>query len=347
MGSSPIVPSGTTERLKSFWARPEGKTGILVILAAGGLALWGWGAIVGYIVSLLTDTVHMAILVAELLAIAWVLFSKRSHLIFRLLMRWLTGLVINIDPIGILKDHILQMRKRREKMGEQIAAVAGQIHYLEDIINKNKRDAEHSMGMAEQAKKMSQTQDQIQALRMQAQMRVQAGHAERLKESNVGYQGLLTKLQTVYDILSKWAIHIDFFIEDTQDQVNQAEVQYNAIRKASSAYKSAMSIITGNTDENDVYNETLEHLAEYAGEQLGQIDDFQRVAQNFMDKIDVQNGAADTEALAQLDKYEQKLLTPGGMTDFLQPGAQQSQAIPINRQSVAPTGTDDYGDLLK
>jgi len=63
-------------------------------------------------------------------------------------------------------------------------------------------------------------------------------------------------------------------------------------------------------------------LAEEAGRKLGEMEDFQRLAQNFMDTIDLENGAVETEALQKLDAYEQKLLTSGDSdTAFLLPGA--------------------------
>ena len=51
--------------------------------------------------------------------------------------RAITGMIINIDPIGILKDHLSQMRKRREVMSQQISNVSGQIQYLKSTIEKN------------------------------------------------------------------------------------------------------------------------------------------------------------------------------------------------------------------
>ena len=66
----------------------------------------------------------------------------------------------------------------------------------------------------------------------------------------------------------------------------------------------------------------MEHLAEEAGRKLGEMEDFQRLAQNFMDTIDLENGAVETDALEKLDAYEQKLLTSGATdTAFLLPGA--------------------------
>src|SRR5215469_15946771 len=194
MSITPVTPN-LGQDAKSFWSRPEGKTGMIVVAALAGALIYGWGKIVPFLVSMLADTLHMVYLAAILAAVLFVLFSKRTHLLYRLLMRALTGLIINIDPIRILKD----------------------------VIGKNQQMANENMRLAAQAKKVATTtSDQNEQLRMALQMKAKANQAGRLQKSNLSYQQLLGKLQNIYDLLSKWAVHIDFYIEDTENEVRQA-----------------------------------------------------------------------------------------------------------------------------
>ncbi len=178
MSSTSIVPSGG--QLKSFWQRPEGKTGMVVL---GGLAVGGgivlWAKILPFLLVMVTNTFQLAITAAGLIAFLMIVTHQRFRyaigLGFRLLMRALTGWFITIDPIGILKEHLLEMKKRRENMGEQISAVSGQIRFLKDTISKNSQTATQKMQYAEQAKKMAgSAADQNKALELQLQMRAQA-----------------------------------------------------------------------------------------------------------------------------------------------------------------------------
>ena len=353
MSLTPATPSNIGQDLKSFWSRPEGKTGMIFLVLLAGALVYGWGVIVPFIVSMLADTLHMVFLAAILAAVLFVLFSKRTHLLFRLLMRAFTGLIINIDPIGILKDHLSQMRKRREVMAQQISNVSGQIRYLKDVIGKNQELANENMRLAAHAKKVATTTaDQNEQLRMALQMKAKANQAGRLQKSNLSYQQLLGKLQNIYDMLSKWAVHIDFYIEDTENEVRQSEIEYKTINAAYRAYRTALAVIRGNGSERELYNATIEKLAEEAGRKLGEMEDFQRLAQNFMDTIDLENGAVETEALQKLDAYEQKLLTSGDSdTAFLLPGATAAPApVPAKKSgdtSAAAGGANDYGDIFK
>ena len=354
MSITPSTPTNLGDELKSFWSRPEGKTGMIFIVLAAAAAVYGWAQIVPFIVSMLADTLHMIYLAGIIAAILFVVFSSRTHLLFRLLMRWITGLIINIDPIGILKDHLSQMRKRRDVMSQQISNVSGQIQYLKNIIDKNNALASENMRLAAHAKKLAtSTADQNEQLRMALQMKAKANQAGRLQKSNLSYQQLLSKLQNIYDLLSKWAVHIDFYIEDTDNEVKQAEIEYKTINTAYRAYRTALAVIKGTGDEKELYNQTMEHLAEEAGRKLGEMEDFQRLAQNFMDTIDLENGAVETEALEKLDAYEQKLLTSGATdTAFLLPGATAAPVpVPAGKSGgdapPAAKSAGDYGDMFK
>lgn len=355
MSITPSAPNigQASQNLKSFWSRPEGKTGMIFIVLAAAALVYGWGMIVPFIVSMLADTLHMIYLAAILGAVLFVIFSSRTHLLFRLLMRWITSLIIDIDPIGILKDHLSQMRKRRDLMSQQISNVSGQIQYLKNIIDKNQALANENMRLAAHAKKIAtSTADQNEQLRMALQMKAKANQAGRLQKSNLSYQQLLNKLQNIYDLLSKWAVHIDFYIEDTDNEVKQAEIEYKTINTAYRAYRTALSVIKGTGDEKELYNQTMEKLAEEAGRKLGEMEDFQRLAQNFMDTIDLENGAVETEALEKLDAYEQKLLTSRA-TDmpFLLPGATAAPVpVPVGKGNDSPApakSASDYSDMFK
>src|SRR5258708_10249232 len=254
--------------------------------------------IVRFMVSMLADSVHMIFLAVILAGVLFVLFSSRTHLLFRLLMRWITGLIINIDPIGILKDHLEQMRKRREVMAQQISNVSGQLQYLKNIIDKNHQLANENMRLAAHAKKIAtSTADQNEQLRMALQMKAKANQAGRLEKSNLSYQQLLGKLQNIYDLLSKWAVHIDFYIEDTDNDVKQAEIEYKTINSAYRAYRTALAVIKGNGDEAELYNATMEHLAEEAGRKMGEKEDFQRPGQNSNDTTELEKKAGRNQAL--------------------------------------------------
>ena len=197
------------------------------------------------------------------------------------------------------------------------------------------------------------TADQNEQLRMALQMKAKANQAGRLQKSNLSYQQLLGKLQNIYDLLSKWAVHIDFLHRRHRQRSQAGGNRVQDHQRRLRAYRTALAVIKGTGDEKELYDQTMEHLAEEAGRKLGEMEDFQRLAQNFMDTIDLENGAVETDALEKLDAYEQKLLTSGATdTAFLLPGATAAPVpVPAGKSGgdapPAAKSAGDYGDMFK
>jgi hypothetical protein len=341
----------TSSDVKSFWSRPEGKMAIGIYAAIIGGVVWFWGIIVPFLLNMLVDTLHMVYLGGILAAISYLIFGKRPQLMFRVLVRKFTSLFVAVYPIEIIEDKLKQMKKRRDKMNDQIALVNGSITKLKRQMDQNTSDAAKGFGMAAQAQKMAgSAQDDESRFRMQLAMKQAANRAQRRQQANIGYANLLERLQKVYKFLTHYATNVDFFIEDTQDEIDQKKTEYETTQTAFGAMKQAMAVIKGNATEEDIYDQAFDQIETTVSTQLGVMDDLQRVSQNFMDGIDVQNGAVDDDALKALNAFEQKTLT-SGTTDFsMVTGDKSGQRAPVpvmagyTKSSSTP---DDFNDLLR
>ena len=337
------LPNSTD--LKSFWSRPEGKTGMLVLAAIVGSALYFWGLLVPFLVSLLVDTVHMAYLAGLLFAAGYLVFGKRPRLMYRVILRKLTGVFVSVYPIEIIQDKLAEMKKRREKMNQQISLVKGSIVQLQRKIDQAHTEAQKGFGMAQQAQKMAgSTKDQTEQLRMQLAVKQQARRAQRRETSTIGYAKLLERLQKVYNFLSRYAANVDYYIEDTQDEIDQKKVEYETTMAASGAMKQAMAVIKGNATEEDIYGQAFDYIEQSVSTQLGVMDDLQRISQGFMDNMDIETGSVDETALQALNSFEQKTLTAGN-TDMQLLSNQVPAKITSN--GLTTTATATYEDLFK
>ena len=127
---------------KSFWQRPEGTVG-MVFLA--GIAL-GAGYLIatniGWIIGLVSNTIYLAILLAVLAAVIYMVLDPRMRNLvwygYKSVMRWVTGLFVQLDPIGILKSYVEDLKDNLRKMNKQISILRGQMHKLQEIIINNK-----------------------------------------------------------------------------------------------------------------------------------------------------------------------------------------------------------------
>lgn len=299
---------GMSDKLKSFWEKPEGKTGMLFL--AGGifgffLIMMRWGS---SIVKAAENTLILGLYVGIAVVVASVLSNKRFQATvsyaFRGLMRAFTGLIIQIDPIAILKSYIEELEESHGKMNQQITKLKGTIRTLRDTITKNIAIAKNQMALAAQAQKTGQ----------QAQMVLKTRKAGRLQNSNKTYQDLLNKTEVLYRVLSKMYDNCGILIEDTKDEVEQKEIEWKTIKAAHSAMKSAMSIINGTGDKRAIYEQALEFMATNLQNKVGEMERFMEMSENFLSGVDLQNGVFEEKGLEMLEQWEKNadswLLTP-------------------------------------
>ena len=285
---------------KTFWQRPEGTTGMIILaglLIAGGYLLY---TALPVLIGLAANTLYLALMLLALAAIVYmVLDPKMRNLVgymYKSFMRWLTGLFVQIDPIGILKSYVEDLEDNLSKMNKQINKLRGQMHKLKEIIFNNKKAIEDNLQLASKAKETNK----------QSMMILKSRKAGRLKESNMRLEDLYRKMEVLYRVLSKMYENSEILKEDIKDQVAVKEQERKAIHASHSAMKSAMNIISGNKDARYMFDMALEAIADDVSQKVGEMERFMDMSANFMDSIDLQNGVFEEEGLKMLEKWEQE-----------------------------------------
>ncbi len=285
---------------KSFWKRPEGVTGALFL---GGLLLGGGYLLFTYlpvIIAMTQNVLYLGILLMVLAAIIYmVLDPKMRNLIwymYKSVMRWVTGIFVQIDPIGILKSYVEDLKDNLGEMNKQLTKLRGQMHKLKELILNNQRDIQTNLQMASRAKETNKTSMVV----------LKSRKAGRLKESNMKLEDLYRKMEILYRVLTKMYENSEILLEDIQDQVQVKEQERKAIRASHSAMKSAMNIISGNNDQRYMFDMALEAIADDVSQKVGEMERFMEMSSNFMDSVDLQNGVFEEEGLAMLEKWEKE-----------------------------------------
>lgn len=283
---------------KSFWKRPEGITGLIFMLAVlGGVAALAvalpWATI-------LASTLYMALTFAVLGVIIYaVLDPKIRSLVwymYKSVMRWVTGIFVQIDPIGILKSYVEELQENLRKMNKQISQLRAQMHKLKEVIVNNQREIKSNLELASKAKQTDKRNIMI----------LKSRRAGRLKESNVRLEDLYKKMEILYRVLTKMYENSQILQEDIKDQVAVKEQERRAIHASNSAMKSAMSIISGDPDKRAMFDMAMEHIADDVAQKVGEMERFMEMSSNFMDSVDLQNGVFEEEGLRMLEKWEKE-----------------------------------------
>lgn len=289
---------------KSFWKRPEGITGLIFLAALLALAAYlvitlPWKAI-------FANTLYMAGTLAAIALVVFLVTDKRLRTLlsyaYKGLMRKITGVFVQLDPIGILKSYVESLQKNIISMREQIGKLRGQSRRLQTLISDNAREIDNQLKIAAAARKQNTEQAFILASRK----------AARLQESNEKYQVLLQKIDVLNRVLNRMHDNAEVLLEDTRDQVSLKEQERKAIRASHSAMKSAMSIISGDPDQRAMFDMAMEQIAEDVANKVGEMERFMELSANFMNSVDIQNGVFEEKGMQMLEEWEQKsqLLLP-------------------------------------
>lgn len=297
--TTPSFPSDSGKS-KSFWKRPEGITGLIFLIAlilGGGYLLT---MALPWLIQLASNTLALVAMLLVLGAIVYMVLDPRTRALFgymyKSIMRGITSVFVTIDPIGILKNYVEDLEDNLAKMSKQIGSIRGQMRRLKTLQQENQKEIDNSLALARQARDRNMNKEMLLASRK----------AARLQETNAKYAALHSKMDILYKVLTKMYQNSEILLEDTRDQVKLKEQERKAIRTSHGAMKSAMSVISGNTDARAMFDQALEHIADDVASKIGEMERFMEMSDSFMNSVDLQNGVFEEQGLKMLAEYEKK-----------------------------------------
>jgi hypothetical protein len=302
-----LITTSSDFKPKSFWNRPEGTTGMVALglIGVGGffLAKYLLPSILDVLdmgISAVGKTITLTVLGAVAFARFYVITNKGFQSIvksmFKSGMRAMTGMFVEIDPIGIMRNYIDTLKDKKRVMDANVTSLNSQISVISQKIEKNKQGYNNAMSTAKEA----------QARGMQMQFTLQARSAGRLEKSTVTYQQMLDKMTILYRALKKYQEAVTVTIADLTEEVNVKSEERSAIIAASKAMKGAMAILMGSGPEKELFDQAMEFTVQDYGQRIGEIDDFMDTTKSILEGIDLQNGVYDSAALEKLSAWESK-----------------------------------------
>ena len=285
---------------KSFWKRPEGTLGAIVLFAllggAGYLLVTNLAAITAF----MGNVLGLAVIILAIGALLYMVLDPKMRTLisymYKSMMRKVTSMFITIDPIGILKNYIEDLQDNLSNLSKQISNLMGQMTKLNRMHDENADEIRKQLSLAQKAKELGDEKNMLLSTRK----------AARLKEVNENYARLLTKMDILKRVLKKMYANSEVLLEDTKDQVKVKEVERKAIRTSHSAMKSAMNIIAGNSDKRLMFDQAIEYIADDVANKVGEMERMMELSSSFMNTIDLENGAFEEKGLQMLEEFERK-----------------------------------------
>jgi len=285
------------KKIKSFLERPEGTTGLMVLTALGCI---GGGAIIYYldtIIKLLQNLLYAGFLAgAVLLLTALVLNDNFRWFItsmFQSSMRALTGIWITIDPIGILKNYLVDMRAKLKKIEDGLGQLQGQITGLSQKVADHKASVTEFLKLAQAAQRLNQPDE----------MQLNANKAQREREWVVDMSETLQQMEQASSTLKHMKRNLNLLYDDTEHRVDLLTERYKAITSAHRVTKTAQELIEGDR-KKEIFEQDCAYIAENIGMKLGEMDRFFEASHSTLANMDLKNDVFDREGLSLLAAWE-------------------------------------------
>jgi phage shock protein A len=286
---------------KSFWKRPEGIPGAIVLAAAVGGIIYLLMKWMPTLIELAENIWYLGAMCAGLFVVGYMLLDSRVRTLiwyfYKSMIRKATGIFIQLDPVAIIEGFLEDLRDKMTKMEEQIGSLKGQIRKIKMKIDDKNSKADYYMGMAQAARNKGD----------EANCNLNARKAEREKEAALKFAILRDKTEKLYTVLDKMKRYSGIMVEDVAHEIEIKKEEREIIRTSHSVMKSAVNIINGNSDRKVLFDQAMEFIVDDIGMRIGEMERFMDVSADFMNNMDLENAMYEEKGLKALDEWASKV----------------------------------------
>jgi phage shock protein A len=361
MGSITPISGGSFENFtgKSFWKRPEGTTAKWVLgFFAAGAALAGLvfiGPVIAIatqvmqnLIALTVEGIIEAVLIAFCVALG---FNKTLHTViknvFQSAMRTIARTYTEVDPIGILRNTLDNMKSERAKLDSTIQRFAGTDEKLQRNIRAKQDEILQLQAQATKAEQMAVGKPEFDRNTLLLKRGNYLEKAGMLMTGVKQLQTLESEANKMLSAFRQWAQIADSKIQRTTDRVEFYSEQRTMILDAQATLSIGQRLLKGDPEQLKLMDMALDYLDEDTSRTLGEMREFSRFTESISIDDAIARGAAADMASKQLADFSQKLLTAGqeesSAADRLPANLGQPQPISVGRGTGAGS---DYGDMF-
>lgn len=276
--------------------RNEKAQKLLGWLAVGGIGLGIWTFILPWVLYTLIGTAQVAAIIAVLFVFGMIVLDPRFRwmvgYLTQRLVGLLTSLVINTDPIGVMKARLRELKSTYEEFIERIGELRGSVEKalrdMEVYVNEL-QDAEGKLKAAQ--KRSPQPTALISTFANTIDRRQKA--IDRIKKE-------IDQGRNMISLLERYAERSEAYISDTSDNITFTERERKRLKTAFSAFASARKILKGQTVGADMYDEALDVASEQASAMVGEMKQFITESRSAIEGFELEREGAVETVLARI-----------------------------------------------
>ncbi|NDV94930.1 hypothetical protein D0T84_08370 [Dysgonomonas sp. 521] len=284
---------------KKLWEQPGGKLGVVILAGLGVGFLIFLYRILPYLITLAENTLYFGILLLIIGLIIFLLFDKKFRRVlsvgYFILMRKITSLFVNLDPIAIIERRLGMMENSIIKMNQSMGRLLGQIRKLEGSIDAKKEEMEKLLQRAQVYRAKGNRDAAV----------IDERQIARLEKYINKLLGLLNDSKRWYESLDKLSQMAKLTVLDTRNEVNMQKEEYEMAKSQHKLFKSVMSVMEGDPDELALFNEALEAMRTDIEMKLGEMERVISSTGGLIDQFEADNEVASFKGSELIDKYNE------------------------------------------
>ena len=281
----------------SKWEKPGGTTGMIVLGVVVGAIVINITPIMNFIAAACASTLSAIGMAAALFLVLYCLFDPRirniGSTIYFMIMRKIEGLLVDYDPISIVKRKIMQMNKKIQEITDNMGKLRGLIDKSEKRIQDKKKQCDHDFQLLNKYKETGKAQDAA----------VYERQVTRLTEVNKNSEARLIQSKQWYEIMGKLKHQAELTVLDATNEVNERVEEWEMIKAQHKAFTSIVGIINGKDDQFSLFTRAMDHMADDISQKLGEMSFIIEETGGLMSKIDMDNLVMSDKANALLAQY--------------------------------------------
>lgn len=281
----------------SKWEKPGGTTGMIVLGVVVGAIAINITPIMNFIAAACASTLTAIGMAAVLFLVLYCLFDPRirniGSTIYFMIMRKIEGLLVDYDPISIVKRKIMQMNKKIQEITDNMGKLRGLIDKSEKRIQDKKKQCDHDFQLLNKYKETGKAQDAA----------VYERQVTRLTEVIKNSEARLIQSKQWYEIMGKLKHQAELTVLDATNEVNERVEEWEMIKAQHKAFTSIVGIINGKDDQFSLFTRAMDHMADDISQKLGEMSFIIEETGGLMSKIDMDNLVMSDKANALLAQY--------------------------------------------
>ena len=281
----------------SKWEKPGGTTGMIVLGVVVGAIAINITPIMNFIAAACASTLSAIGMAAALFLVLYCLFDPRirniGSTIYFMIMRKIEGLLVDYDPISIVKRKIMQMNNKIQEITDNMGKLRGLIDKSEKRIQDKKKQCDHDFQLLNKYKETGKTQDAA----------VYERQVTRLTEVIKNTEARLIQSKQWYEIMGKLKHQAELTVLDATNEVNERVEEWEMIKAQHKAFTSIVGIINGKDDQFSLFTRAMDHMADDISQKLGEMSFIIEETGGLMSKIDMDNLVMSDKANALLAQY--------------------------------------------